>query len=710
MANIYEQQSVPLHELLDKASSDRGATILIPDLQRPYVWSPNQVTLLVDSLIRGWPFGTLLMWKVGTGELQNIPHRQFWRVVDRTSLSDSLAGDRKDPPASFHMVLDGQQRVQSLLLALGGDGWGFRLEDRDWMQETADRRPRGRVGKYRHWSKASLCFDLDSFLAAYEVARNILAIDYRNVLSWVITDPSDGQSNWPKPANYEEALVKASAHAGRFVRLSRLWETAGQDGNVKEAQFRTKLATLFQDESIPAAKTSTVLFPLGELMTTLRDVKLSKVTYLELRAFNEELWSEDSYNDAIVNIFTRLNTAGRTLTREEITLAWLKVGWDSTKTRNNSAGECFEELLAELSERNLAVHIDDLVGAVSFIWGVSLNNGKLIDNRDLLKGDVIRPMASDLSERWAPIVKAFIAGIEAVNTRQLEYGASGHYASLNALTVIWAWYYLAISWQETNNLTEPQRDDFTKKCADSLALMLDRWLICSQWAGRWAQSSKKNIAAYAKELSEDCKNLQQTRSVDEAHRFLNDRLNALVQELEVDAAAHVTNLTAPSRERVAVYRTPLWVWHRLDATRWEMSKVQLRIKEKAKVYADVDHTVAFALWERRLLATGLPTGVADMEEGKQIINGLGNCILLEKSFNISKSDQPAKVFLDQIHEFKEKKRKVEDWAQALGISPVLLEPQNQKVDDVAAAINARDKTMRDQLVEFVKGSKSRVDV
>src|SRR6516225_3338244 len=147
MANIYEQQSVPLHELLDKASSDRGATILIPDLQRPYVWSPNQVTLLVDSLIRGWPFGTLLMWKVGTGELQNIPHRQFWRVVDRTSLRDSLAGDRKDPPASFHMVLDGQQRVQSLLLALGGDGWGFRLEDRDWMQETADRRPRGRVGK-----------------------------------------------------------------------------------------------------------------------------------------------------------------------------------------------------------------------------------------------------------------------------------------------------------------------------------------------------------------------------------------------------------------------------------------------------------------------------------------------------------------------------------------------------------------------------------
>jgi len=39
---------------------------------------------------------------------------------------------RKDPPAQYHMVLDGQQRLQSLLLALGGDGWGFKLEDRDW--------------------------------------------------------------------------------------------------------------------------------------------------------------------------------------------------------------------------------------------------------------------------------------------------------------------------------------------------------------------------------------------------------------------------------------------------------------------------------------------------------------------------------------------------------------------------------------------------
>jgi len=41
-----------------------------PNSAKPYVWTPNQISLLVDSLIRGWPFGTLLMWKVGQGDLK----------------------------------------------------------------------------------------------------------------------------------------------------------------------------------------------------------------------------------------------------------------------------------------------------------------------------------------------------------------------------------------------------------------------------------------------------------------------------------------------------------------------------------------------------------------------------------------------------------------------------------------------------------------
>jgi hypothetical protein len=64
MSSIYGDQHRPLKDLLTMAGETGDATLLIPDLQRPYVWVPSQVIVLVDSLIRGWPFGTLLTWKV----------------------------------------------------------------------------------------------------------------------------------------------------------------------------------------------------------------------------------------------------------------------------------------------------------------------------------------------------------------------------------------------------------------------------------------------------------------------------------------------------------------------------------------------------------------------------------------------------------------------------------------------------------------------
>ena len=229
MGNVYRQDSQRLHELLERASASEGATMLIPDLQRPYVWTPNQVTLLIDSLIRGWPFGTLLLWKVNHQELEGIPFRPFWTVVNRTGEESGAQVPQMNPPADYHMVLDGQQRVQSLLLAFGGDDWGFILEDRDWNEEIKERRARGRQAKYHHWSKASLCFDLDRFREEYAKQGNsLLAVDFRTVLTWAITDPQSGQSGFPKPDNYEDPLRKAYAPENRrhLVRLSRLWKEA----------------------------------------------------------------------------------------------------------------------------------------------------------------------------------------------------------------------------------------------------------------------------------------------------------------------------------------------------------------------------------------------------------------------------------------------------------------------------------------------------
>lgn len=226
MARIYDNKAEELHTLLSKAANDSGATVLIPDLQRPYVWSPGQVVLLIDSLLRGWPFGTLLLWRVHHDDLSGIPSRTFWKVVDRTQPDEGTSVSRQNPPGEFQMVLDGQQRLQSLLLALGGDSWGFKLFDREWLDDLLGK-ARGGKRSRRHWSQASLCLDLERFFAQYSKADQKLEdVDFQDVLVWTIVDRTTGQSKEVKPLAYANPVPRQWESAGKYLRLSRLWDAA----------------------------------------------------------------------------------------------------------------------------------------------------------------------------------------------------------------------------------------------------------------------------------------------------------------------------------------------------------------------------------------------------------------------------------------------------------------------------------------------------
>ena len=668
MANIYEQRSEPLHELLGKTRDEEGATVVIPELQRPYVWTPNQVTLLIDSLIRGWPFGTLLMWKVNHEDLTGIPHRTFWRTIDRTNGGEETDLMRRNPPATYQMVLDGQQRLQSLILALGGDDSGFKLEDRQWNEELHSRRARGRQPKYAHWSKGSLCLDLDIFHEEYDKAGGLSGMDFGRGLVWAITDSVNGQSRFPKPENYNEPLKQCTDNSA-LIRLSRLWSAAQPNQNLKEQHFREIAKELLQEHKIEQVKIEAALQPLGEFMTTIRDVKLAKVTYLELLPFDSVLWSPEEYNDAIVSIFTRLNTAGRTLTREEITFAWLKSNWNPALTETRSAVDCFEQLKDELKKRDLEIAMDDVVNAISFVWAARFNHGKLLVNSDLLKGAVIRPMAIALSGSWNIISDSILTVTDVVQRRDFTFGSGGQYASINALAVLWAWNALAGLWQQSNDLATLQKDEFEKKCKASLNEFVDRWLLCSTWAGKWAEASNTAMTTYAKELNEIWLSVEKISDINIVHEELEKFLKAITKNLETDATNYINTVGASNRERVSVYRNLLWLWHRLDIERWRYSSIPLRIGKK-KPALEVDHTLSFSYWQKRLSE--------EKDEDAELFvdqaNKLGNCALLEKSFNISKSDRSLKDFLKDVHEFKEGTSDMREWAKALLIVEPLLDP------------------------------------
>jgi len=93
----------------------------LPNIQRPFVWSEDQICRLFDSIMREYPISTLLVWRTTS----TIRRRKFidnWK--DSLRLSDFYV---PEDPKRKGLVLDGQQRLQSLFIGLCGSFEGREL-------------------------------------------------------------------------------------------------------------------------------------------------------------------------------------------------------------------------------------------------------------------------------------------------------------------------------------------------------------------------------------------------------------------------------------------------------------------------------------------------------------------------------------------------------------------------------------------------------
>jgi hypothetical protein len=102
--NLPEPQSVTFPSLFDQI---RNGTIKIPQFQRDFVWTKAQSARLLDSIIKGYPIGTFILWSTQE-RLRSI------RNLGGTDLPDTPAGN------AVKYVLDGQQRMTSLFVTLNG--------------------------------------------------------------------------------------------------------------------------------------------------------------------------------------------------------------------------------------------------------------------------------------------------------------------------------------------------------------------------------------------------------------------------------------------------------------------------------------------------------------------------------------------------------------------------------------------------------------
>ena len=103
-------------KVADLLSDVKNGRIGLPDLQRPFVWKDNKVRELLDSMMKGYPIGYIMLWS----------------SPDNYENTDHIGKNEKTFKRPEDLVIDGQQRLTALLAAI----YGVTIKDKNYNERT----------------------------------------------------------------------------------------------------------------------------------------------------------------------------------------------------------------------------------------------------------------------------------------------------------------------------------------------------------------------------------------------------------------------------------------------------------------------------------------------------------------------------------------------------------------------------------------------
>jgi hypothetical protein len=188
--------SASIQELVDRAVQ---GTLEIPEFQRGFVWQPDQVSALADSLYRDYPIGQILLW-----DNPNPPPA-------------GMAG-----AAARRWLVDGQQRVTALCLLFGRKpDW---CGPEEWERRLAAVNVLANVGLETEGVEFGLANPVRSADPRWISVRELLSIDASELVGPepLAARAAAIQSKFPAASAKK---VPASAVSDR---LRRLWQIRAQ--------------------------------------------------------------------------------------------------------------------------------------------------------------------------------------------------------------------------------------------------------------------------------------------------------------------------------------------------------------------------------------------------------------------------------------------------------------------------------------------------
>lgn len=554
----YQNTNQSIRSLLEMAESGKA---VIPSIQRPFVWGPEKVAKYIDSLLRGWPFGTMLFLRKGETDKSPFPFRCVERNVCSTKGTiKNLVGN-----TYTYMVLDGQQRLQSLFVAFKGS---YTCPESEWRAINCRTDEDGKGKKADEQVEKHLCFNLSAYSPTWEITTSI--------------DVDNGESAWLEWKSEQELKELSTSH----IKLAEIY-TRPIDIYSLEEKYRIAAAALEKRmacirASVTGNEYSIMGIPNAGLVPTLV-INMPK--------------SEGDFEGQIVDIFTRLNTAGTPLTREQILAAEIKNAWEQ-----------FPEKIDALKEKLgasryfLSGHLqdDDLVSGFNLLLKVETKTPNI--------NEVYRQLGKN-QDRWNMLWARFEVFTSLLLEKLCDDYGVRYSQEYNSFHAIWfAISLLHITQQEVNDELDAE-----------LIHEIVRWLMVSGWAKIWANRSGQSVKEYTSKLIEYS---AEHTAKDVLKTWLTD------SKLQENARITIDNMKASARGQVRLYYTALWVWMHMDPSR---VMLMTAFAHEQDIWA-VDHIIP-ADWFK------------NNPNYYHTFNRMGNCWLLDTETNTTKGKMPFEKFL-----------------------------------------------------------------
>jgi uncharacterized protein with ParB-like and HNH nuclease domain/5-methylcytosine-specific restriction endonuclease McrA len=279
--------------LLEQTKRDE---IVLPAIQRDFVWSEEKIGKLLDSIMREYPIGIMLLWET----YNDIQYRYLvkdYRLGTQHTFHDNRQQKR------LKLVLDGQQRLQSLYIALYGSY----------------------EGKY-------LYFDILSGLETPDFKED-------KFLFYFFTPEEADKRNKKAISDFEKSKDKKveDCEAYYYCRVQDLISMGAWERQKLQQDIVEKLKLSDEDE-----------LRLGLNLSILRDVLFLDRSILKVTIIDEykPRESRDRKSEAdILEAFVRINREGTPLGKSDLFFSMLKLNW-------KESAETLPEFVKSINEEN----------------------------------------------------------------------------------------------------------------------------------------------------------------------------------------------------------------------------------------------------------------------------------------------------------------------------------------------------------------------